>query len=197
MSLLYIRLCGQDTIRSVVFGLCSLLMPAGYSGDSRYYQRPRQPLTRRGGGKINQDEEEDSTAIGMLVRGFEGARDKVEGAKDKLNKIKAAKVFNRRQNSQKEEDQTGVDEQEAPQQNDIMTKETSEVVDPSVNDPPVVDPPVDPEGPSDHVVLDQNGEEVLAARFLFLYTFWNLLLTVASAGYDDDNNQVIYTQCVL
>ena len=32
------RYCGQDLIRSIVFGLCSLLIPAGYSNDSYYYQ---------------------------------------------------------------------------------------------------------------------------------------------------------------
>ncbi len=34
----FTRWCGQDIIRSVVFGLCSLIIPAGYSNDSYYYQ---------------------------------------------------------------------------------------------------------------------------------------------------------------
>lgn len=38
------RLCGQDIIRSVVFGLCSLLIPVGYGNDPLYYQCPNQSI---------------------------------------------------------------------------------------------------------------------------------------------------------
>ena len=40
------RLCGQDWVRSVVFGLASLLLPAGYNNDEKYYQLPGQDITR-------------------------------------------------------------------------------------------------------------------------------------------------------
>ena len=45
MAIYQLRYCGQDTIRSIVFGICSILIPAGYSNDPYYYQSPHQPLT--------------------------------------------------------------------------------------------------------------------------------------------------------
>jgi len=41
------RVCGQDWVRSLVFGLASLLLPAGYNNDGRYYQLPLQDITRQ------------------------------------------------------------------------------------------------------------------------------------------------------
>ena len=38
------RICGQDWIRSVVFGFSSTLIPAGYNNDEKFFQRPGQPL---------------------------------------------------------------------------------------------------------------------------------------------------------
>lgn len=38
------KICGQDNIRSVVFGLSSTLIPAGYNNDMYFYQRPHQPM---------------------------------------------------------------------------------------------------------------------------------------------------------
>jgi MFS-type transporter involved in bile tolerance (Atg22 family) len=38
------KICGQDMIRSVVFGLSSTLIPAGYNNDEYFYQKPHQPL---------------------------------------------------------------------------------------------------------------------------------------------------------
>jgi len=38
------RWCGQDWIRSIVFSLSSLLIPAGYTNDPEYYQLPNQNL---------------------------------------------------------------------------------------------------------------------------------------------------------
>ncbi|XP_023336286.1 uncharacterized protein LOC111707414 [Eurytemora carolleeae] len=38
------RWCGQDWIRSVVFSLSSVLLPAGYNNDPEYYQLPNQNL---------------------------------------------------------------------------------------------------------------------------------------------------------
>merc|ERR1719219_2521542 len=40
------RLCGQDWVRSLVFGLASLLLPAGYNNDGQDYQLPGQDITR-------------------------------------------------------------------------------------------------------------------------------------------------------
>ena len=42
----YLRVCGQDWVRSTVFGLASLLLPAGYNNDGLYYQLPGQDITR-------------------------------------------------------------------------------------------------------------------------------------------------------
>merc|ERR1711988_1999221 len=41
------RFCGQDWVRSLVFGLASLLLPAGYNNDSQYYQLPHRDITRQ------------------------------------------------------------------------------------------------------------------------------------------------------
>ena len=41
------RHCGQDWIRSVVFGLCSVLVPAGYGNVAYFFQRPYQPMTSK------------------------------------------------------------------------------------------------------------------------------------------------------
>ncbi len=38
------KICGQDIIRSLVFGLSSTLIPAGYNNDPYFYQCPHQPL---------------------------------------------------------------------------------------------------------------------------------------------------------
>lgn len=38
------RLCGQDWTRSAVFGVASLLLPAGYNNDLEYYQVPGQDI---------------------------------------------------------------------------------------------------------------------------------------------------------
>lgn len=38
------RLCGQDWTRSAVFGIASLLLPAGYNNDMQYYQVPKQDI---------------------------------------------------------------------------------------------------------------------------------------------------------
>jgi len=38
------RLCGQDWTRSAVFGIASLLLPAGYKNDMQYYQVPKQDI---------------------------------------------------------------------------------------------------------------------------------------------------------
>ncbi|TRY76978.1 hypothetical protein TCAL_12031 [Tigriopus californicus] len=38
------KYCGQDLIRSIVFGLCSLLIPAGYNNIAYFYQCPDQAL---------------------------------------------------------------------------------------------------------------------------------------------------------
>ena len=46
INVLALRHCGQDWIRSVVFGLCSLLIPAGYNNDAYFFQLPNQPLSR-------------------------------------------------------------------------------------------------------------------------------------------------------
>ena len=38
-------ICGQDLARSVLFGISSTLVPAGYNNDEFFYQRPFQPIT--------------------------------------------------------------------------------------------------------------------------------------------------------
>jgi len=43
-NIVLFRWCGQDWIRSVVFSLSSLLIPAGYNNDPEYYQLPHQNL---------------------------------------------------------------------------------------------------------------------------------------------------------
>lgn len=39
------KVCGQDSIRSVVFGFSSTLIPVGYNNDPYFYQCPHQPLS--------------------------------------------------------------------------------------------------------------------------------------------------------
>ena len=39
------KICGQDMVRSLVFGFSSTLIPAGYNNDEYYYQKPHQPLS--------------------------------------------------------------------------------------------------------------------------------------------------------
>lgn len=43
-NLCLFRHCGQDWTRSAVFGVASLLLPAGYNNDNLYYQVPRQDI---------------------------------------------------------------------------------------------------------------------------------------------------------
>jgi len=43
-NLAIFRWCGQDWIRSLVYGCCSILLPAGYGNDNLYYQLPNQNL---------------------------------------------------------------------------------------------------------------------------------------------------------
>jgi len=38
------RSCGQDWTRSAVFGVASVLLPAGYNNDLKYYQVPKQDI---------------------------------------------------------------------------------------------------------------------------------------------------------
>jgi len=38
------KACGQDWTRSAVFGIASLLLPAGYKNDTQYYQVPKQDI---------------------------------------------------------------------------------------------------------------------------------------------------------
>jgi len=49
-------------------------MPAGYSGDSRYFQQPRQPLQRRQSSS-DQADEEDENAFGILMRSILSAKE--------------------------------------------------------------------------------------------------------------------------
>ena len=39
------KICGQDIVRSLVFGFSSTLIPVGYNNDEYYYQKPNQPLS--------------------------------------------------------------------------------------------------------------------------------------------------------
>ena len=41
-----LRYCGQDWLRSAVFGATSILVPSGYNNDSLYYQLPGQDITK-------------------------------------------------------------------------------------------------------------------------------------------------------
>ena len=41
---LLFKFFGQDWTRSAVFGIASLLLPAGYNNDKQYYQVPKQEL---------------------------------------------------------------------------------------------------------------------------------------------------------
>ena len=43
-NLAIFKLCGQDWTRSSVFGVASLLLPAGYNNDTLYYQAPGQDI---------------------------------------------------------------------------------------------------------------------------------------------------------
>ncbi len=43
-NILIFKLSKQDWVRSVLFGLSSTLVPAGYNNDPVFYQRPNQPV---------------------------------------------------------------------------------------------------------------------------------------------------------
>merc|ERR1719277_565482 len=43
-NLTMFKMCGQDWTRSSVFGVASLLLPAGYNNDTLYYQAPGQNI---------------------------------------------------------------------------------------------------------------------------------------------------------
>lgn len=45
-NVLLLRHCGQDWLRSGVFGVTSILVPSGYNNDSLYYQLPNQDITK-------------------------------------------------------------------------------------------------------------------------------------------------------
>ncbi len=91
----------QDLIRSLVFGLCSLIIPAGYANDPYYFQCPKQPLSSTapqteeqtdGGGELykvesgddkeeeeEKDEEEDIGGGGWIMGNLRKGAAKLEG----------------------------------------------------------------------------------------------------------------------
>eukprot|EP00092_Neocalanus_flemingeri_P002364 GFUD01002529.1.p1 GENE.GFUD01002529.1~~GFUD01002529.1.p1 ORF type:complete len:445 (-),score=110.94 GFUD01002529.1:454-1788(-) len=63
-NLTMFRMCGQDWTRSSVFGVASLLLPAGYTNDTLYYQAPGQDIlveqnTCRLAHRLRQEQEEE------------------------------------------------------------------------------------------------------------------------------------------
>ena len=50
------KLCGQDLVRSFLFGLSSTLLPTGYNNAQEFYQCPNQPIDPMGRSKYNAED---------------------------------------------------------------------------------------------------------------------------------------------
>eukprot|EP00095_Tigriopus_kingsejongensis_P007483 maker-scaffold580_size130538-snap-gene-0.24 protein:Tk07483 transcript:maker-scaffold580_size130538-snap-gene-0.24-mRNA-1 annotation:"xk-related protein" len=169
----WFKYCGQDLIRSVVFGLCSLLIPAGYNNIAYFYQCPDQALIVH---SINPTE----CQVGQRIverYGDDGSKSRLARKNTLLDDVEAEAFPGSKGN---------------PCPDEVFGNDTEMTLTPSA---PPLEPP---EGGEDaqtemrgernpqrlgSVVIDSDLSEMKSGRFLILYTLSNALLIAGCAVY--------------